>query len=139
MLPPTFPACPARLPCCACPPQPIRGFDATFSSAGLLTISGCTAGAATGYTRFPDTRMWSVEQKTHLGAAYQVNVLKLLKVRPWCQAGRQAGRQRLQQHCAADALHVHVLALECTVPWQPQAAAPVCHLLRGCFAPLPPL
>ncbi|EFN55879.1 hypothetical protein CHLNCDRAFT_145486 [Chlorella variabilis] len=104
-----------------CPP--IRGFDATFSSAGLLTISGCPAGAATGYTRFPDTRMWSVEQKTHLGAAYQVNVLKLLKEEPYTAPVQLSGVEAVLARCGEqERLLTRIAAVRQRLPPEPPLA-----------------
>ena len=60
--------------------QRIHGFDATFDSNGLLTVSRCPKGARQQFTPFPDTRLWSVKQKTHEKAAYQTNVMRQLKV-----------------------------------------------------------
>lgn len=63
-------------------PQRIHSFDATLSEGGLLTISRCPAHARRTYTPLPNTRLWSIEQKTHERAAYQSNVLKALMVGP---------------------------------------------------------
>ena len=64
----------------------MRGFEATFSSEGLLTLSGCPPGERREYTMLPSTRGWDEEAKTHEHASYQMHVLKAMKV--WC-LGRQ--------------------------------------------------
>lgn len=64
----------------------MQGLSATFTPAGLLTISGCAQGEARAYTPFPSTRLWGVELKTHERATYQTTVLKRMKAR-WGRGG----------------------------------------------------
>jgi hypothetical protein len=58
---------------------PVRGFEASFSDDGLLTISGCRPDERIEYTPLPSTRGWDEEAKTHEQAAYQTSVLRAMK------------------------------------------------------------